>query len=161
MRGRSSSGADAQATISSASSLMSADDHVDPAAVLLGPDRHVEERLDRLDVRGRVERQVIAAEPATAGDRERQQQLIREVLADRDLRLEEVLERVECIVRDILGGVALAAVRRRDLADAARELDLGHEQVMWAFALEFADLVLRIFHSLLRARDLALRAVAR
>ena len=71
---------------------------------LVVPDRHVEERADRLDVRRRVQRQRRErAEPPAAGDRHRQQQLIREVLADRHAGLEEVLELVERIVGDVLG----------------------------------------------------------
>ena len=57
-----------------------------------------------------MERQLGATKPAATCDRERQEQLIREVLADRDLRLEKILERVERVVGDILGGIALAAM---------------------------------------------------
>jgi len=108
---------------------------VDAAAVLLGLDRDVEERVDRVDVRRRVERQLVAAKPPAARDRERQQQLIREVLADRlhrELRHDFAFRPPQMGDQDH-GGAALAQRfdRRQRRLDphVVRDLPIGKRDV--------------------------------
>ena len=75
-------------------------------------DRDVEKRLDRGDVRRRMERQLRGTKPPAPSDGHRQEELIGEIFADRNPGVDERRERIDRGTRDALGGMAFATMLR-------------------------------------------------